>query len=216
MATVTRSEGTGSVDATKVYRGRQRLSTDDGMTGMSALTVVAFRDPYRAAEVLNDLRRRDWAWVPDLDDAVVVTWDERSRLKVQLSVDPTTKEAAPWVGVWGSFLNLALFVPITDGISEAVRDLAIATGAPHGPEKVTGMRSPDSSWWRANLRISNEFIRDIGALVQPGDSALFMLLRTPKAALALRHLRNYGGTILHAVLDEMQNEKLGIALAGFP
>ena len=196
------------------FCGPPGLLTDDGTTGMSALTVVAFREKYRAAEVLNDLRRREWAWVADLDDAVVVTWDERSRFRVQLGVDPTTKEVASWVGLWGSLLNLALFVPATDSISETVWELAIAT--PHGSEKVMGMRSPDSTWWRANLRISNEFIRDIGALIQPGDSALFMLLRTPKAPLALRQLRNYGGTVLHTVLDEMQNEKLGTALAGFP
>ena len=193
----------------------ETVRAEDGMIGMSALTVVAFRDPYRAAEVLNELRRRDWAWVTDLDDAVVVTWDERAKLRVQLNVDPMSKEAASWVGVWGSFLNLALFVPVTDGITEAVRQLVSAARAPDGSEKGMGMKSLDSTWWRTSLGISDEFIRDIGALVQPGDSALFMLLRTPRSALALRHLRNYGGTILHTLLNEVQKEKLGTALAGF-
>jgi uncharacterized membrane protein len=101
---------------------------------MSALTVVAFRDPYRAAEVLNELRRRDCTWVADLDDALVVTWDERSKLRVQLNVDPMSKQAASRVGVWGSFLNLALFVPVTDGVTEAVRQLVNAARAPDGYE----------------------------------------------------------------------------------
>jgi uncharacterized membrane protein len=158
---------------------------------MSALTVVAFRDPYRAAEVLNELRRRDCTWVTDLDDALVVTWDERAKLRVQLNVDPMSKQAASRVGVWGSFLNLALFVPVTDGVTEAVRQLVNAARAPDGYEKGMRMKSLDSTWWRTSLGICDEFIRDIGALVQPSDSALFMLLRTPKPDLALRHLRNW-------------------------
>jgi uncharacterized membrane protein len=67
---------------------------------------------------------------------------------------------------------------------------------------------PDSKWWKESLRISEEFVRDIGALIQPGDSAIFMLLRTPKVVSVLRQLRNYGGTLLRTSLSPDQEDKV--------
>jgi len=69
---------------------------------MSALIVVAFSDEHRAAEVLVELRRREWDWVADLDYAVVVGWNPRGNLRVQLDVDPTTREGGVWARLWGS------------------------------------------------------------------------------------------------------------------
>ena len=69
------------------------------------------------------------------------------------------------------------------------------------------------NWWKKTLRISNEFIRDIGAMVQPGDSAVFMFLRTPNIVSVLKQLRNYGGTLLHFSLSQEQEETLKNALA---
>src|ERR1044071_5375535 len=67
---------------------------------------------------------------------------------------------------------------------------------------------PDGKWWKESLRISEEFVRDIGALIQPGDSAIFMLLRTPKVVSVLRQLRNYGGTLLRTSLSPEQENKV--------
>ncbi len=56
---------------------------------MSDLVVVVFKDQYRASEVLNELRRREWNWVIDLDQAVVLRIDEQGKLRVLMNVDPT-------------------------------------------------------------------------------------------------------------------------------
>ena len=181
---------------------------------MSAIIVVAFRDEYRAAEVLVELRRREWDWVADLDHAVVVGWKPRGNLRVQLDVDPTTKDGGGWARVWGSLLHSALFLPNTDGIPDAVGNLAADPGARLEADGASGKGAAlNANWWRKNLRIPGEFIRDIGAVIQPGDSAVFMFLQTPKIVSVLKQLRNYGGTLLHSSLSQEQEETLKEALA---
>jgi uncharacterized membrane protein len=180
---------------------------------MRALIVAGFGDPYRASEVLNELQRRDWTWVADLDQAVVVRWNEKDRLRVQFSVDPVTLEGAGWAGLWGSFLSVALFVPTTDGIAEAAGTMAMASRGAEQPGRSNHSALPTVKWWRESLKIPEPFLRDVGAMVQPGDSALFMLLRAPKPEVVLRQLRDYGGSLLHTLLSLEQEEKLEDALA---
>lgn len=61
---------------------------------MSDLIVVGFHERYRAADVLNQLRRMEWDWVIDLDDAVAVYRDVNGKLRIQQSVEPTSGEGA--------------------------------------------------------------------------------------------------------------------------
>jgi uncharacterized membrane protein len=180
---------------------------------MRALIVVGFGDPYRASEVLNELQRRDWAWVDDLDQAVVVRWNEKDRLRVQFSVDPATHEGADWAGLWGSFLSMALFVPATDGIAEAAGTMTLASMGVEELGRINHSAIPSVRWWRESLKIPDQFLRDVGAMVQPGDSALFTLLRTPKPEVVLRQLRDYGGSLLHTLLSWEQEVQLEDALA---
>lgn len=175
---------------------------------MSELIVIGFQDTYRASEVFNELRRREWDWVVDLDQAVVVRWGEEGKLRVQLCVDPMTQEGALWARLWGSLLSLSLFIPATNGMASAAGNVAVGsgtvTGEVKGAKEGAPAAMPDGKWWKETLRISEEFVRDIGALIQPGDSAIFMLLRTPKVVTVLRQLRNYGGTLLRTSLSPEQ------------
>jgi uncharacterized membrane protein len=180
---------------------------------MSVLIVIGFRDPYRASEVMNELRRREWDWVVDLDQAVVVRWDERGRLRVQLNVDPTAHESVSWARMWGSLLSVSLLVPVTESMIDAAGDVAFASGTRTDTRDPSHRIMPNPRWWRDNLHLSNEFIRDVGAMVQPGDSAIFMLLQTSNLLVPLRHLRNYGGTLLHTALNQQQEDKLKAVLA---
>jgi hypothetical protein len=85
---------------------------------MSVLVATVFKDPYRVAEVLNELQQLGFKWVVDLDQAVVVRHKELNDIKAQFCLDLTTEESA-WVSLWGSFLSLILFVPSTEGMVEA-------------------------------------------------------------------------------------------------
>jgi uncharacterized membrane protein len=167
---------------------------------VSELVVLGFRDQYRAPEVLNELRRRELDSIFDLNKAVVVTRDEGGAVLVQLSINPMNRGGINWVKVWGSLLNLAMLRPVAGGMSAAVSNAAVpfttAAGTPPEPEKA----EPDAAWWKKNVRLSEDFIRDVGAITQPGYSALLLFLRGETRPALLRQLRGYGGTLLHATL----------------
>ena len=87
---------------------------------MHNLIVVGFHNQYRAAEVLNELRRLSDDWVVDLDDAVAVYRDRHGNLRYQQSFALTVGQEAGWGALWGSLLGALLAAPFTAGASAAV------------------------------------------------------------------------------------------------
>ena len=179
---------------------------------MSELVAFVFRDQFRAPEVLNELRRREWAWVCDLDEAVTVTLNEQGKARVQLSVDPSTCQGGGWARLWGSLLSATLFQPVTEVMVAATSGLVFTANGSHQrtPES---RRSLESEWWCKSLAGSGNFKRDVAALIAPNGSAIFMLFRNQDAATVLRQLRNYGDTLVHTTLSAEQDEKLREMLA---
>jgi uncharacterized membrane protein len=175
---------------------------------VSELVVFIFTDRYRAPEVLNELRRRDGLWSQDLDRAVAVTFDSEARASVHMSVDLSKREAGGWARIWGSLLNSALFVPLTQGMVEAANEVTVPLKGigPSSPKH--GEESCEASWWRESLQDSENFKRDLSALVTANSSAILMMLRTPKVSKVLEGLRNYGSTIVHTTVNQAQDERL--------
>ena len=172
-----------------------------------------FRDQFRAPEVLNELRRRDYAWGKDLDEAVAVTLNADGRARVQLSIDISTYEGAGWAKLWGSLLNSTLFMPATGALVEAADGIAFSNKQQLKLARHMNGRSPESGWWRESLARSANFQRDVAALIEPSGSAIFMLLRNADAPMVLKQLRNYGDTIVHTSLSSEQDTKMLALLA---
>ena len=177
---------------------------------MSELIVVSFRDQFRAVDVLNELRQRNWLWVGDLEDAVAVRLDDAGHAKVQLSVDLSGRETVTWAGIWGSLLSVVLYLPTAEIMAEA------ADGVGHRMSREPEfLRSPigtypNASWWRDELGISDEFLRDVGAVIQTGTSAILMIVRTQEVLTVLRQLYDYGSLVIHTTLTPEQDEKMGL------
>ena len=174
---------------------------------MSELIAFVFRDQYRAPEVLNELRRREWLWVQDLDDAVVITLDEQGKARAQLNIDLSTYEAVGWARLWSSLLDTTLFLPLAEVIGEAANGIAV----PARPLKTLRQSSDETSearWWRESLEHSENFKRDVGALMRRSGSAIFMLLRSTDPTKVLRQLGNYGDTFVHTSISREQDEKM--------
>jgi uncharacterized membrane protein len=180
---------------------------------VSELIVFVFRDEYRAPEVLNELRRRDWDWVDNLDDAVAVTLNKMGRAKVQLNIDLSTSEAVAWAGMWGSLIGVTLFLPLTELIVEVADSFALSSRAIADPRPNRHAGTPDAKWWKEHLCLSEDFIRDVAAFMSPCHSAIFMLLRAENLSAVLQQLRNYGDTIIHTSLSTEQDEKMQARLA---
>ena len=175
---------------------------------MSELIVLVFKDRYRAPEVLNDLRRNDAPSSPVLAHAVVVALDAEGKASVQLNVDLTEREAGAWARVWGALLKSVLFVPLTDGMAEAADNVACPSVQVGCSSDVEGDECAEIKWWRESLTHSQNFRRDVAALISPNNSAVLMLERKREPSNVLERLGKYGNMIVHTTISAAQDEKL--------
>ena len=182
---------------------------------MPQLIVVGFKnDMYRASEVLNRLTAMDTDWGVDLHDAVAVYRDENGKLRVDQSYQLTTGQGAGWGLLWGSLIGLTLAaIPFTGGASAAAAS-TLAAGAAAGGLLGAGAGALDASWWKDEFGIPEDFVNQVSAAVQPGDSAIFALLRTADPAYMAEQFRGYGGTVLQTTLSPEQSDKVQAVLDG--
>lgn len=176
---------------------------------MPELIVVGFKkDMYRASEVLNQLQRMNEDWSVDLHDAVAVYRDYNGKLRVDQSLQMTTKQGAGWGGLWGSLIAATLAIPFTGGASAAAAGGTIAAAAAGGAVLGATGGALDASWWKDEFGIPDEFVDQVGAMIQPGDSAVYALLRTANPDVVMEKFRGYGGTILSTTLSRDQQKKV--------
>ena len=180
---------------------------------MSTLIVVGFKkDMYRASQVLNELVDLNYDWTIDLDDAVAAYRDYNGKLRIDASYQMTTGEGAALGGLFGSLIGLtlgAIAAPLTAGASAAVAAGAISGGV----IGATG-GALDAKWWKDDFGIPEDFVTDVGTLVQPGDSAIFALLRSTDPTVVAAEFSDYGGTVLSTTLTLDQARKVEEALNG--
>lgn len=181
---------------------------------MAQLIVVGFKkDMYRASEVLNQLQSMNEAWAVDLHDAVAAYRDYNGKLRVDQSFQMTTKEGAGWGGLWGSLIGATLAVPFTGGASAAAAAGTIAAAAAGGAALGASAGALDASWWKDEFGIPDEFVQQVAAMIQPGDSAVYALLRTANPEVVANQFRGYGGTILSTTLNKDQQKKVESVLS---
>jgi uncharacterized membrane protein len=182
---------------------------------MPELIVVGFKkDMYRASEVLNQLLRMNEDWAVDLHDAVAVYRDYNGKLRVDQSFQVTTGEGAGWGALWGSLIGATLAIPFTAGASAAVGAGALAAGALGGGAIGAGAGAIDASWWKDEFGVPDDFVKQVGEMIQPGDSAVYALLRTADPDVVTNQFRGYGGTILKTTLSRDQQKKVESVLSG--
>jgi uncharacterized membrane protein len=182
---------------------------------MANLIVVGFKkDLFRASQVLNQLAELHDEWTVDLHDAVAVYRDYSGKLRVDQSYLATTGEGAGWGALWGSLIGLTLAIPFTAGATAAVAAGALAVGALGGGTLGALGGALDAEWWKDTVGISDEFVRDVGAMVQPGDSAIFALVRSADPEYVANMFRGYGGTVLRSSLTKEQANKVQAVLEG--
>ena len=179
---------------------------------MSELVIVGFKnDIYRAASVLSELRERDEAWTANLHGAVAAYRNAAGELTIDQSYESTKGEGAIAGGLLGSLLGFALAamtLPLTAGASAAIIAAPFVAGAIGGNIVGAHHGHVDASWWKTDLGISDDVVRDIRALVQHGDSAIAFLLRKPDPDDLAERFRSYGGTVVRYTLSAEQKSKL--------
>jgi uncharacterized membrane protein len=174
---------------------------------MPELTVVGFEGIHRATEVLRDLRELQAARTIDLADAVAVYRTDDGRLLVDESVKPTSEEGAAWGALMGGMIGAALLAPFTAGASAAVA--ASAIGASAATLGLTGavIGADEADTRKRTYGISDDFVKQVGGMVQPGQSAVFVLARASDPAAVAERFRGYGGKVLRTTLPKESTAK---------
>ena len=162
---------------------------------MSILIVVGYKDIHKAEEVRLQLGKLQRDYLLDLEDAVVVVKSDKGKVKVNQAFNLTAAGAMSG-GFWGSLIGLMFLNPL----------LGLAVGASAGA--VSGALT--------DVGIDDKFMKELGATLTPGSSALFVLLRNPSTApdKVLDELKGTGGTILKTSLSHEDEAKIQAALNG--
>ena len=166
------------------------------------LMVIGFDGKHRAAEVLNQLELLEASWAIDLKDAVAAYRSRDGRLHVDKSLQPTTREGAAWGAIIGGLIGALVIAPITAGAAAPASIAAITAGA--GMFGVTGavFGADDAAHWKHTTGISDAFVKQVGGMVLPGQSAVFVLARASDPAKIEEQFRGYGGKVLRTTLSK--------------
>jgi uncharacterized membrane protein len=167
---------------------------------MQNLIVVGFEGKHRASEVLGQLQDLQEDWALELDDAVAAYRTDDGRLRIDQSVNPTTREGGAMGGAIGAMFGALLAAPFTAGASVAVAATAIGAGAVGAGALGAAAGADDAATFKDTYGVSDEFVQQVGGMIRPGNSAVFAEIRATDPQAIAEHFRGYGGTIIHTTL----------------
>jgi len=160
---------------------------------MSELVVVAFGDQYRAEEIRLELLKMDRKHLVDIEDAVVVVRNKKGKVKLHHATHLTLSGAVGG-GFIGSILGVILLNPVF---------LALGLIAGTAIGAVSGSLE--------HLGLDEDFINDLANHLQPGTSALCILVRE-QVEKVLEDVQKYEGKIFRTTLAPEDEEKLEKAI----
>lgn len=174
---------------------------------MSNLVVVGFKkDRFRAAEALNKLRQLDFSWTGQLDDAVAVHRGYDGTLLIDQSYELTTGEGAGWGALWGSLIGLVSAI-FTGGATLPAAAAIAAAGTLGGAAVGATIGGVGAKWWKEEFGISDDFVRHVGEMLEPGDSTIFAVLDGVPHNFQ-NVFEDFGGKVLMTSLSDEQKEKI--------
>jgi uncharacterized membrane protein len=154
---------------------------------MSEMIVFAFPTATGAEEMRDALGRMQKEHLIELEDAAVVVRKQNGKVKV--------KQATSLVGAgalggafWGMLIGLLFFMPW----------LGLAAGALGG---AIGGKFTD-------IGVDDKFIKEVGNTIEPGHSALFLLVHSATADKVLPRLEKFDATVLQTSLSDEDEAKL--------
>jgi uncharacterized membrane protein len=157
---------------------------------MTELIVLAFPTTNGAQEALAVLSSLQKQELIKLSDAAAVVRKPDGKVKVRQAVD-LVGAGALGGAFWGMLIGLIFLVPW----------LGLAIGAISGA--IAGRFS--------DIGIDDKFIKEVGASVEPGNSALFMMVERMTEDRVLPELQKFHPTVLRTNLSAEDEAKLKAA-----
>jgi uncharacterized membrane protein len=139
---------------------------------MSTLVAVVFNDESTAFEMRGALAKMQKQYLLEMEDAVVVTRDEKGKAKLHQAVS-LTGAGAVGGAFWGMLIGLLFLNPFLGAVVGA------GAGALSGKFK--------------DLGLDDKMMKDVGQSLTPGTSALFVLLRKATPDKVLEGLKQFTG-----------------------
>jgi len=182
---------------------------------MSHLVVIGFKnDKFKAGGFLNELQRLDAQPTVQLNDAVAVYRDDGGKLNVDRSY-VSAKDDNPARGLlWGSIVGALLAIPFTAVTGGAVAATIVGMATVGGGATGAMLSTIDSDWWKEGFGISEDFISEVGALLEPGDSAVFAVLYAEHPDDVMKRFEGSGGKVLMTDLSDDQRAMIDKVLGG--
>ena len=154
---------------------------------MADLVVIGFDSEHEAEKVRLTLFQLQKDYLIDLEDAVVAIKKEDGKVKLN-QVYNLTASGAVAGGFWGTLIGVIFLNPL----------LGAAAGAAAGA--VSGALS--------DVGINDDFMKNLASELEPGNSALFILVRKSTPDKVLAELGKFEGKVLHTSLSHEDEAKL--------
>lgn len=160
---------------------------------MATLVAIGYPDQGTAEEARETVQRLEADLVIQADQVASISRDLEGKYHVHTSHGgASTAGGAVWGGFWGLLFGLLFFIPFAGWAVGA------GLGALFGHMSEKG--------------IDKEFQQQVRDHLQPGTSALFMVIEQVTPDKATAALSQYGGTVIKTSLSEEDTKKLQEAL----
>jgi len=160
---------------------------------MGNLVVIEFPEEHTAFAVRAELAKMQKEYLIKMEDVVVVTKDEKSKVKLHQAVNLTAAGAVSG-SFWGMLIGILFLNPL----------LGAAVGA--GAGALSGKL--------ADIGIDDKFMKEFTNDFVPGASALFVLFRQATADKVLERLQGFKGKVLKTNLSIDSEKRLRQVLEG--
>ena len=139
---------------------------------MSNLIVISFPEEQLAFEMRAALVQLQKEYLIEMEDVVIVTKDEKDKVKLHQAMNLTAVGAASG-GFWGMLIGMLFLNPL----------LGAAVGA--GAGALSGRFT--------DLGINDQFMKDLAENFKPGCAAIFILVKKATADKVLEGLEKFKG-----------------------
>lgn len=160
---------------------------------MADLIAIGYDDEETAHEAAEEVYRLARDLVIEPEAVAVIVRDRNGKYKVTTNHHPVA-EGTAWGMLWGALFGLLFFVPF---IGWAVGGLF---GALFGVLEKVG--------------VDKSFQQEVRDMVQPGTSALFLIVDKVTPDKAIEALSKFGGRVLKTSLSKDAEQEIQAALAG--
>jgi uncharacterized membrane protein len=164
---------------------------------MADLIVIGYPDEMTAECAAGEARRLARELIIEPDAIAVISRDEEGKFHVN-TTHHAVGEGAAWGAFWGLLFGAIFFIPLLP-VSMLV---GAGVGALNGKLVDAG--------------VDEHFQDEVANLLQPGTSALFLLVEKMTTDKALDRLRPYGGTVLRSSLTKDGEREFQAGLSATP